>query len=82
VTGWTFEHIDSNVTLPQITALFDYWRQSPPVHKLAAMYLKYEPPAKADKSTQLTDASEFGVPVGSVSSAEFNEHLAELGINE
>lgn len=80
MTGWTFDHIDSNVTLPQIAALFDYWRQSPPVHKLAAMYLKYEPPAKADQATQLAAATEFGVPVGSVSSEEFNQHLAELGI--
>ncbi|RYF34094.1 MAG: hypothetical protein EOO21_05150 [Comamonadaceae bacterium] len=37
--GWTFQHIDRNVTLHDLAALNEYWRGSPPVHVSVAGYL-------------------------------------------
>jgi hypothetical protein len=30
--GWTFEHIDEFVTLPQLKEMSEYWKTNPPLH--------------------------------------------------
>jgi hypothetical protein len=30
--GWTFEHIDEFVTLPQLKEMSGYWATNPPIH--------------------------------------------------
>jgi hypothetical protein len=30
--GWTFEHIDEFVTLPQLKEMSEYWAKNPPLH--------------------------------------------------
>lgn len=30
--GWTFEHIDEFVTLPQLKEMLAYWAKNPPLH--------------------------------------------------
>ncbi len=39
MTGWTFEYIDSRVTLSQFNRLVEYWSKHPPVHLLLATLL-------------------------------------------
>ena len=37
--GWTFEHIDKFVTLPQLKEMSRFWEKSPPIHHMIAVYL-------------------------------------------
>lgn len=30
--GWTFDHIDESVTLPQLKEMSEYWKKNPPLH--------------------------------------------------
>ena len=39
VFGWTFEHIDEFVTLPQLKEMSEFWKRNPPVHRMVATYL-------------------------------------------
>jgi hypothetical protein len=36
--GWTFEHIDEFVTLPQLKEMSHFWEKSPPIHQMIAAY--------------------------------------------
>lgn len=38
-TGWTWEYIDHNVTLPILEGFAEYWGEAPPVGELVAAYL-------------------------------------------
>jgi hypothetical protein len=37
--GWTFEHIDEFVTLPQLKEMSRFWKKNPPIHQMIAAYL-------------------------------------------
>lgn len=41
-TGWTWDYIDDNMTIPRYLALAKYWKEWPPIHKLVAAYLGYK----------------------------------------
>ena len=45
-TGWTWEYIGQNMTLPRLYEMQRYWEQHPPVGDLVAAYLGYEVKAK------------------------------------
>jgi hypothetical protein len=44
--------------------LFDYWRQSPPIHELMAAYVGYKPPATAAKQSGQDFASFYAEMMG------------------
>ena len=48
ITGWTWEYINENMTLPRLASLSAYWNKHPPTHFLAAWYSGYKPPEPAD----------------------------------
>lgn len=37
-TGWTWEYIGGCLTLPRLYAMYDHWKQYPPVHVSAALF--------------------------------------------
>ena len=39
VTGWTWDYIEDNLTLPRVYALMNYWGKHPPLHVMVAAYL-------------------------------------------
>lgn len=41
--GWTWEHVDREVTLPQLAAIHRHWRRKPPVHWMVAGFLGVKP---------------------------------------
>ena len=41
-TGWTFEQIDTTMTLSRLAAMNEYWQKHPPTNNLVAAYLGYE----------------------------------------
>lgn len=45
MTGWTWEYIDENMTLPRLCELSAYWGKNPPTHIIAAAYVGYKPQA-------------------------------------
>jgi hypothetical protein len=49
-TGWTWDYVLSEMTLPRLAALARHWKKYPPVHILASAYLGLRKPAapKAD----------------------------------
>jgi hypothetical protein len=49
-TGWTWEYIGEWMTLPRVYALFDHWKQWPPMHITAALF------AGTVNSTQRADS--------------------------
>lgn len=73
-TGWTWQHIDHHVTLPQVITLFAFWKHTPP----AAMQLrriaialglgggatKVEPAATPQEAFQQAAAAGLGVIQG------------------
>lgn len=56
VTGWTWEYIDENMTLPRLAGLSAYWESHPPTHIIAAAYAGIEPKEKGG------NANADGVP--------------------
>ncbi len=38
-TGWTWEYVDENMTMPRLEELREYWTETPPVHVCVAAYL-------------------------------------------
>lgn len=57
-TGWTWEHIDTRVYLPQLLALMGYWKRNPPLHLLAKGYLGIKDEEPAPKQAE---AKEQGI---------------------
>jgi hypothetical protein len=41
MTGWTWAHVENEVTLPQVHALSTYWRQQPPLVVLTARLCRW-----------------------------------------
>lgn len=69
--------------LPSIYALQAYWRAHPPVHQLVASYMGYKVPDKkavGQNDGDLQAAAEFGIPVATISAAEYDQQLQDLGI--
>jgi len=42
LTGWTWEYVGRQMTLPRLYEMQGYWEQHPPVGDLVAAYLGYE----------------------------------------
>jgi len=42
-TGWTWDYIDENMTLPRLASLTAYWRSHPPTHVIAAAFTGIKP---------------------------------------
>lgn len=45
--GWSWDHVQDWLTFKRLETLHVHWRKNPPLHKLVAAYLGYEPPASA-----------------------------------
>ena len=46
-TGWTWEYVGQNMTLPRLAVMQDYWKVNPPMHRLckviaASLGVKFE----------------------------------------
>lgn len=54
-TGWTWEYIDDNMTIPRLQAMSDYWQEHPPLHQLVATFLgvKSKAPKEQDNASLL-----------------------------
>jgi hypothetical protein len=50
-TGWTWDYIDANMTLPRLYALSHYWNDNPPLHILVAAFLNVKPKVKAEEQS-------------------------------
>jgi hypothetical protein len=59
-TGWTWEYIDVNLTLPRLEALQKHWLDCPPIHVTAARHfpLKSAASSSAGKPRKITNAWE------------------------
>jgi hypothetical protein len=57
-TGWTWDHVESTVTMDRLTAFNSYWAKHPPIHHLVAGYMGYEPPKKGNLSDLINIAGE------------------------
>jgi hypothetical protein len=42
-TGWTWEYIGEQLTLPRLYALMDHWKRYPPAHVTAALFAGIKP---------------------------------------
>lgn len=63
-TGWTWEYLDDNVTIPRLTALTAHWRDTPPAHEalasiLIALGVTRAPAAPAGIDTPADDSLAF-----------------------
>ena len=67
-TGWTWDYIGQNLTLPRVYALMEYWRKHPPTHILVAAYLGVKSDSPADDDL-LGDESDLGGLVGDLAGA-------------
>jgi len=49
-TGWTWEQVETGMTVPRFQALARYWQRHPPLHLMVAAYLgiRPEPRPKGD----------------------------------
>lgn len=58
MTGWTWEQVRQEMTLPRLRTMQRLWARHPPTHILVAGYLGYKPdaddpaPAAKDETTQ------------------------------
>ena len=43
MTGWTWEYIDENMTLPRLYEMSEYWAEHPPLHLLVAAVVGAKP---------------------------------------
>lgn len=75
MTGWTWEQVRQEMTIPRIKAMQRQWVQQPPMHILVAGYLGYKPdaetgvpaPAKEEKPQDLSELIElFGAAGGNI----------------
>jgi hypothetical protein len=57
--GWTWEYIDSEMTLPRLYSLNKYWERHPPTHILLAAFMGVKPKEKKELSLDELIA-EFG----------------------
>jgi hypothetical protein len=39
-TGWTYEYVENEMTLPRLKEFVEYWRTSPPAHETLRIILK------------------------------------------
>jgi hypothetical protein len=77
-TGWTYRVIDE-MTIPEVCALLDYWRTSPPVHLLVAGLVGYKPSAaRALPAADYDPAAEQFI--NRVSAADFDNVLRSYGL--
>jgi hypothetical protein len=61
-TGWTWEYIGRQLTLPRLYALYRHWKLYPPVHVGVALIAQglgaVKAPTPADKFRKLTEAEQ------------------------
>jgi len=55
VTGWTWDYIDDEMTLPRLEALNKYWSDFPPVHLTMAAYVGIKPKKGGKKAQNKED---------------------------
>jgi len=60
LTGWTWEYIGQQMTLPRLYEMQCYWEQHPPVGDLVAAYLGYE--VKAKGKSKKAKGPDYGSP--------------------
>jgi hypothetical protein len=71
MTGWTWSHVSSEVTLPQVQALSAYWVHQPPLVLLVGRLCRYvgvdvsQPKRTVARTSQeaITEAMSAGLPI-------------------
>lgn len=58
-TGWTWEYVDEQLTLPRVLALTGYWRRVPPLAEMFAGFAGYTPPPDADAAEPVKGFEDF-----------------------
>lgn len=66
------------MTIPEVRALLEYWRKSPPVHVLLASFIGFKPSAPEPHNT--ADDAEAAQYINTLPTAEFDAMLASIGI--
>ncbi|MCL2658775.1 MAG: hypothetical protein FWD62_15470 [Betaproteobacteria bacterium] len=75
VTGWRWSDLDA-MTLPQVQALLNYWRESPPIHVLLKHFMgvKNEP---RDEAEEALEAEQY---LNRIKADEFDAVLKSHGL--
>jgi hypothetical protein len=47
--GQTWEYVEDNLTVRQLTAYRNYWHTAPPVDTLAAAWMGFKPPTPSNE---------------------------------
>lgn len=66
--GWTFSDID-RLTMADALAIFDYWRDWPPLNELKAMEIGYKKPMTVEEQWE----------AGAMGPGDFLEHFKRTG---
>jgi len=45
--GWTWDYVETEIDIPRLLALNEYWRQYPPLQVMVAAFMGYKAPPKA-----------------------------------
>ena len=48
-TGWTWDQVETGMTVPRFQALSRYWQRHPPLHVMAAAWLGIKPKLTAER---------------------------------
>ncbi len=43
MTGWTWDYVEGNMTMPRLKALHEEWQRHPPLPLMVAAYLGIKP---------------------------------------
>lgn len=43
MSGWTWEYVENQLTLPQMRAMYEEWQHNPPVPMMVAAFLGIKP---------------------------------------
>lgn len=77
-TGWTWDYVATNIDLPRVQHLGDYWQQHPPMHILLAAHVGYKAPTPPSEAEEQEALDMFGGET--LSESEFDALLREKGI--
>jgi hypothetical protein len=64
LTGWTWEYVGRQMTLPRLYEMQRYWERHPPVGDLVAAYLGYKAPVGRESEAHPANpkAGSYGSP--------------------
>ncbi len=69
--GWTFNYIGSELTYPDVAALFEYWDRFPPTHECIASAYQIKPKSLVTPVTQMPQQDQLQALASEMASAGF-----------